>query len=61
MKAKLLVVAGLTSAVLLACGGSDTSTESLNSSQKQMAMSVKATGKTADEIAAEKNFSPATL
>ena len=62
MKAKLLVAAGLASSVLLACGGgSDTSTDSLNSSQKEMAMSVKSSGKTADEIAAEKNFSPATL
>jgi chitosanase len=61
MKAKLLAVAGLASGVLLACGGGDTSTESLNSAQKQMTVSVKSTAKTADEIAAEKNFSPATL
>ena len=55
-----LAVAGLASSVLLACGGGS-STDSLDSSQKQMTMSVKSTAKTADEIAAEKNFSPATL
>ena len=61
MKAKFLVMAGLASSILMACGGGDSSTESLNSTQKQMTASVKSTAKTADEIAAEKNFSPATL
>ncbi|HEY8023089.1 MAG TPA: chitosanase [Burkholderiaceae bacterium] len=62
MKTKLMVVTGLMGALLVACGGgSDSSTESLNASQKQLTASVKATAKTADEIAAEKNFSPDTL
>lgn len=57
-----MVVTGLMGALLVACGGgSDSSTESLNASQKQLTASVKATAKTADEIAAEKNFSPDTL
>lgn len=48
--------------ILAACGGSDSSTDSLNASQKQLTASIKASAtKTADEIAAEKNFSPATL
>jgi len=54
-------MAGLMGGLLAACGGGDSSTESLNANQKQLTASVKATAKTADEIAAEKNFSPATL
>ena len=65
MKAKYLVAAGLalglTAGLLAACGGGDSSTDSLGSAQKQMTMSVKSSGTTSDETAAEKNFSPATL
>ena len=52
MKAKLLVAAGLASGILMACGGGDGSTESLNSAQKQMTMSVKSTAKTSRKTAA---------
>jgi chitosanase len=56
-----MLMAGLMGGLLAACGGGDSSTESLNASQKQLTAGAKATAKTADEIAAEKNFSPATL
>ncbi len=61
MKAKLLVVASVVSGILYACGSGSGSDESLNASQKQATAVMKTTAKTPDEIAAEKNFSPATL
>lgn len=69
MKAKLLIAAAAIGGVLVACGGSGSSsgssangvsTESLNANVKQATVVMKASTDS-DESNAEKNFSPSTL